>query len=334
MQSKAGNPQRRVFIKAVGGLSLAAVVTPVSQGVFAQVNDKAIRFILPNATGSGVDTLARGAQSALAKTLGHPIVIDNQPGAGGIVGTQQLVKSAPDGFTLSIVSNNHVINPAVYKNVPYDAVTDFTPIAVIGYTPVVLVVNPNKVQAKNVQEFVAAMKANPNGYNMASSGTGTILHLAGELFLEEAGVKATHVPYKGVGPMVTDLIGGQVEFGFTALPSVQQHVKNGSLRLLGVGSPKRLAAAPDVPTIAEQGVPKYTVEAWMAMIGPAKMPPAEVKRINAAAAAAFATPEVREANAKQGNTLDVSTPEYAAQFMRTEREKYAKLVKQAGIEPQ
>ena len=334
MQSKAGSPQRRGFIKAVGGLSLAAVVTPVSQGVFAQVTDKAIRFILPNATGSGVDTLARGAQNALAKTLGHPIVIDNQPGAGGIIGTQQLVKSPPDGFTLSIVSNNHVINPAVYKNVPYDAVNDFTAIAVIGYTPVVLVVNPNKVPAKNVQEFVAAMKAKPNTYNMASSGTGTILHLAGELFLEEAGVKATHVPYKGVGPMVTDLIGGQVEFGFTALPSVQQHVKNGSLRLLGVGSTKRLAVAPDIPTIAEQGVPTYSVEAWLAMIGPAKMPPAEVKRINAAVAAAFATPEVREANAKQGNTIDVSTPEYAAQFIRSEREKYAKIVKQAGIEPQ
>ena len=334
MQSKAGSPQRRGFIKAVGGLSLAAVVTPISQGVFAQVNDKAIRFILPNATGSGVDTLARGAQNALAKTLGHPIVIDNQPGAGGIIGTQQLVKSPPDGFTLSIVSNNHVINPAVYKNVPYDAVNDFTAIAVIGYTPVVLVVNPNKVPAKNVQEFVAAMKAKPNTYNMASSGTGTILHLAGELFLEEAGVKATHVPYKGVGPMVTDLIGGQVEFGFTALPSVQQHVKNGSLRLLGVGSTKRLAVAPDIPTIAEQGVPTYSVEAWLAMIGPAKMPPAEVKRINAAVAAAFATPEVREANAKQGNTIDVSTPEYAAQFIRSEREKYAKIVKQAGIEPQ
>lgn len=334
MQAKTEHRQRRSFFKAAGGLALAALVGTASNGALAQVTDKAIRFILPNATGSGVDTLARGAQNALAKTLGHPIVIDNQPGAGGIVGTQQLVKSAPDGFTLSIVSNNHVINPAVYKNVPYDAVTDFTPIAVIGYTPVVLVVNPNKVQAKNVQELVAAMKANPNGFNLASSGTGTILHLAGELFLEEAGVKATHVPYKGVGPMVTDLIGGQVELGFTALPSVQQHIKNGSLRVLGVGSTKRLAAAPEIPTIAEQGVPKYAVEAWLAMIGPAKMPPAEVKRINAAVAAAFATPEVREANAKQGNTLDVSTPEYAAQFIRTEREKYAKLVKQAGIEPQ
>jgi len=334
MQATTTHWKRRSFFKAAGGLALAALVTTASHGVLAQVNDKAIRFVLPNATGSGVDTLARGAQSALAKSLGHPIVIDNQPGAGGIVGTQQLVKAAPDGFTLSIVSNNHVINPAVYKVVPYDAVTDFTPIAVLGYTPVVLVVNPNKVPAKNIQELVAAMKAKPDAYNYASSGTGTILHLAGALFMEEAGVKATHVPYKGVGPMVTDLIGGQVEMGFTALPSVQQHIKNGSLRVLGVGSTKRLAAAPEIPTIAEQGVPQYAVEAWMAMIGPAKMPPAEVKRINAAVAAAFSTPEVREANAKQGNTLDVSTPEYAAQFIRTEREKYAKLVKQAGIEPQ
>jgi tripartite-type tricarboxylate transporter receptor subunit TctC len=260
--------------------------------------------------------------------------VENQAGAGGIVGTQALVRAAPDGFTLSIVSNNHVINPSVYKSLPFDSIADITPIAVIGYTPVVLVVNPTRMPARNLQEMINLLKAKPNGYNLASSGNGTILHLAGQLFLDEAGVKATHIPCKGVGPMVTDLIGGQVDFGFAALPSVQQHISAGTLRALGVGSAKRIAAAPGIPTMVEQGLPAYVVEAWFAMIGPAKMAPADVKRINAAAVVAFATSDVRETNARQGNTIAVSTPEYAVQFFLTERDKYAKIVKQSGMELQ
>jgi len=154
------------------------------------------------------------------------------------------------------------------------------------------------------------------------------------MFLDEAGVKATHVPYKGVGPMLTDLLGGQVDFGALSLPSVQQHLKSGALRAVGVGAEKRLAAAPEIPTFVEQGLPGYVVEGWFAAIGPAKLPAADVRRINDAVAAAFATPEVREAMAKQGNTINVSTPEYAAQFFRTEMTKYAKLVKKAGVELQ
>ena len=297
------------------------------------MGERPVKFILPVATASGVDTITRAAQPALSKALAAPVVIENQPGAGGIVGTSALVKSAPDGYTLSIVSNNHVIYPSVYKSVPFDPIADITPIAIIGSTPIVIVVNA-KVPAKNAPELIALLKANPGKYNYGSSGNGTILHLAAAMFFDEAGVTATHVPYKGVGPMLTDLLGGQVEIGALSLPSVQQHLKSGALRAIGVGTAQRLPAAPDIPTLVEQGLPNYLVEGWFAVIGPAKMAPADVKRVQDAFATAFATPDVREAMAKQGNTINISTTEYANQFFRSELAKYAKLVKKTGIELQ
>ena len=299
----------------------------------SQMGERPVKFILPVATASGVDTITRAAQPALSKALAAPVVIENQPGAGGIVGTSALVKSAPDGYTLSIVSNNHVIYPSVYKSVPFDPIGDITPIAIIGSTPIVIVVNA-KVPAKNAQELIALLKANPGKYNYGSSGNGTILHLAAAMFLDEAGVTATHVPYKGVGPMLTDLLGGQVEIGALSLPSVQQHLKSGALRAIGVGTAQRLPAAPDIPTLVEQGLPNYLVEGWFAVIGPAKMAPADVKRVHDAFATAFATPDVSEAMAKQGNTINISTTDDANQFFRSELAKYAKLVKKTGIELQ
>jgi len=320
----------RRLVRSALGIAMLCTLAPAH----AQMGDKAIKFILPVATASGVDTITRTASQALSKALGAPVVIDNQPGAGGIVGTQVLVRSPPDGMTLSIVSNNHVIYPSVYKSLPFDPIADITPIAVIGSTPVVLVVNPAKVPAKNAQELIALMKAKPGELNYGSSGNGTILHLAVAMFLDQAGVQATHVPYKGVGPMLTDLIGGQVDIGALSLPSIQQHLNSGALRAIGVGAATRVPAAPEIPTMVEQGMPQYLVEGWFAVIGPAKLPPADVKRINAAFAVAFATPEVKEAMAKQGNTINVSTPEYAAQFFPRELAKYAAAVKKAGVELQ
>jgi tripartite-type tricarboxylate transporter receptor subunit TctC len=213
---------------------------------------------------------------------------------------------------------------------PFDSIADITPIMVVGTTPLVLVVNP-KVPAKNVAELVAFLKAKPGAYNYASSGNGTILHLATEMFVGEAGVEVRHIPYKGVGPMVADLIGGQVELGVVALPSVQGHFKSGALRGIGVGGRSRTAAAPELPTIAEQGLPNYEVEGWFAVVGPARLPAAAVKRIHAGFAAALAAPEVQDNMARQGNVINPSTPEAAAQFFRSELVKYARLVKQAGV---
>ncbi|HSB99625.1 MAG TPA: tripartite tricarboxylate transporter substrate-binding protein [Burkholderiaceae bacterium] len=299
-----------------------------------QAGDRTVRFILPNATGSGVDAITRAAQPALAKALGHQVIVDNQPGAGGIVGLQALARSAPDGFTLSVVSNNVVIFPSVFKTIPFDMPGDFTPIAIVGATPIVLVVNPNKVPAKDHQEFAALLKSKPDQFTYGSGGNGTILHLTGEQYVGEVGARARHIPYKGVGTFLTDLIGGQIDFGTLALPSVQQHIKSGALRAIGVGGAQRTPAAPDIPTIAEQGLPSYVVEAWFGVLGPKGMAAADVKRVHDAVTAAFADPAVREAMAKQGNTINVSTSDFAQQYFRSEKDKYAKLVKKAGIELQ
>ena len=314
-------------------LVLGAAAFALSHSALAQ-SDKVVKFILPNATGSGVDTITRTAQAALAKALGHPVVVENQAGAGGIVGLQAMARAPADGFTLSVVSNNVVIFPSVYKKLPFEMPGDFTPIAVIGSTPLVLVVNPSKVPAQNAREFAALMKSKPGQMSYASGGNGTILHLAAEMYVDEIGAQALHVPYKGVGPMLADLIGGQVDWATAALPSVQQHLKSGALRAIGVSSAQRTPAAPEIPTFVEQGLPGYLVDAWFGVLGPKGMTAADVKRVHTALVAAFADPAVKEAMAKQGNVIDISSSEQAQSYFKSELAKYAKLVKKAGIELQ
>ncbi len=311
----------------------AAVAAAVPGLSFAQA-DRPIKFILPNATGSGVDAITRAAAPALGKALGSNVVVENQAGASGVIGLQALAKNPPDGFTLSVVSNNVVIFPSVIKNLPFDMPGDFTPIAVVGSTPMVLVVNPQKVSATNSREFIAALKGKPDGYNFGSGGTGTILHLAGEMFLDEANAKARHIPYKGVGPMVTDLLGGQIDFAVLALPSVAEHIKSGALHAIGMCAYKRTQEDPDIPTFIEQGLTGYNMEAWFAVIGPKGMTAAQVKKVHDAVSAAFSDATVKETMAKQGNTISVSSTEQAQKAFRAEMARYAALVKKAGIEPQ
>jgi len=321
--------RRALFAAAAAG----ACATALPLGAFAQ-SQGTLRLILPNATGSGVDAISRNAQPALARALGMSVVVENQPGAGGVLGLQALARSQPDGNTLSIVSNNVVIFPSVLKSLPFDMPGDFTPIAVLGATPMVIVANPSKVSAMNSREFIALLKSKPGAMNFGSGGNGTILHLATELYLDAAGARARHIPYKGVGPMVTDLLGGQIEFAAAALPSVQGHIRSGTLRPIGMLAPQRTPAAPDIPTMAEQGLANFSVEAWFALIGPKGMSPAAVKKINEAVVAAFNDPAVKEAMAKQGNTIQISSPEEAQVAFRRELAKYAALVKKVGLEPQ
>lgn len=314
---------------ALGLLANGVALTTLS--AWAQ-SDKPLRMILPVGAGSGVDTIARAAAPFLAKALGgQAVIVENLAGAGGITGASALAKAAPDGFTIGLVSNNHVINPSVYKKIPYDTLADFTPISVMGATPFVLVVNPSKVAATNVKELIALAKAKPDGYNYASSGNGTVIHLAGEMFVDEAKVVIRHIPYKGTGPMVADLIGGQVEMGVVALPAVQAHLKSGALRAIGLCGKTRSPAAPDIPTIAEQGLPNYESEGWFAVVAPAKLPPEQVKRIHTAFVAAFNTPEMKEIMAKQGNVIHPGSPDAAAQYFRSEMTRYAALAKKAGV---
>ena len=316
---------RRLVLALAGGALLAAA------GARAQGSGP-MRVILPVGAGSGVDTIMRAAQNDLSKALGgQPVVIENLPGAGGITGTSAIVKAAPDGNTIGVISNNHAVNPSVFKKIPYDSLKDITPISVIGSTPFVLVVNPAKVPATNAKELQAFLKAKPGVYNYASSGNGTIIHLAGEMFVDAAGVDVKHIPYKGVGPMVADLIGGQVELGVVALPAAQGHLKSGALRAIGVMGKQRVASLPDLPTIAEQGFPDVDIAGWFAVIGPPKLPPAQVKRLHDAFVAAFSTPDVKAAMAKQDNVIAPTTPEAALAFFKSEQERYAKLAKKADI---
>lgn len=312
---------------------IATLVASLGPGL-ASAQAGTVKFILPNASGSGVDAITRTAAPALGRALGTSVVVENQAGASGVIGLQALARSAPDGATLSVVSNNVVIFPSVIKALPFDMPGDFTPIAIVGSTPMVLVVNPAKVAATDARSFIALLKSRPGQLNFASGGNGTILHLAAEMFLDEAGATARHIPYKGVGPMVTDLLGGQVEFGVAALPSVQQHIKSGALRAIGMCAGQRTAAAPEIPTFVEQGLPGYVMEAWFAVIGPKGLPAAQVKRVHEAVVAAFNDAAVKETMAKQGNTIAITSPEQAQAAFRSELAKYAALVKKAGIEPQ
>ncbi len=293
-----------------------------------------IRLILPVGVGSGVGTITRSAGAALTRAWGQNVVIENLPGAGGIVGTSAIVREPADGHTLGMVSNNHATFPSVYKSVPFDPLRDITPISVIGSTPLLLVVNPKRLPARTVPEVIALIKARPGYYNHASSGNGTILHLAVEMFLHQAGLSARHIPYRGVGPMMTDLIGGQVDIGVLSLPSVLPQLQSGALVAVGECGARRNAVLPQLPTLREQGLPDYEVTGWFALIGPRGLPDVTAQRLYEGARSAFASDEVRAAMAAQGNEIAPMTPAQSAQFLASEARKYAQIVKAAGIEAQ
>jgi tripartite-type tricarboxylate transporter receptor subunit TctC len=324
----ASQPLRRTLLASAAAFSIGCL----APGWTSAQGAAPLRVILPVGAGSGVDVIVRSAQNALSKALGgQAVVIENLPGAGGITGTQALIKSAPDGNTIAFVSNNHAVNPSVFKKMPYDSLGDITPITVVGGSPFVLVVNPSKVPAKNAKELQAFLKDKPDHYNYGSSGNGTIIHLAGAMYNDAAGVSVRHIPYKGMGPLLSDVIGGQIEMGVAAVPAVQGHLKSGALRAIGVMGQQRVASLPDLPTIAEQGFPDVDVAGWFAVIAPKGLPTAQVKRLNEAVTAAFNDLDVKAAMAKQDNFIKPTSPEAAATFFKVEQDRYARLVKKAGI---
>lgn len=321
------SPRRRTIAMTVAALASLTAIAPLQAQSLPP-----LRIILPVGPGSGVDVIARTAQPALARALGgQSVVIENLPGAGGVTGTQALVRAAPDGNTIALISNNHSVNPSVYKKLPYDSLNDITPISLVGGSPFVLVVNPGKVPARNAKELQAFLKARPGAFNYGSSGNGMIIHLAGEMFVDAAAVTVTHVPYKGMGPMLTDIIGGQVELGVAAVAAVQGHLKSGALRALGIMGRQRVASLPDLPTLAEQGFAEIDVSGWFAVVAPKGLPAAQVRRLHEAVVKAFADPDVMLAMARQDNVIDPSSPEAAAQFLKAEQDRFARLVRAAGI---
>jgi tripartite-type tricarboxylate transporter receptor subunit TctC len=317
---------RRRSAVALVALSLAL---PFTSSLAQMPGEKSIKMIVPNAPGSSVDALARTIGNPLAKALGHPIIIDNQAGAGGVPGTAQLVRAAKDGMSIGMVSNNHVVNPSIYKSMPFDSIKDITPVTVVAGSPFVLVAHPS-VPAKDIKELIAYTKAHPAELYYGSSGNGTILHLAGEALKSEAGIDIKHVPYRGTGQLTTDLLGGQVQLAFLGVTGAAQHIKAGKLRAIGVSTNSRSAILPEVPTIAEQGLPNYNLEGWIALIAPAGLPKPVLTRLYTETKSLLGTKEVQDALAAQGMTAIGSTPEAAAQFFQSELTKYAKLVKQSG----
>ena len=317
---------KRALLSAMGASLLAASLPSWSQGLGGE---KPLRMIVPLAAGSTVDAVARAIGPGFGRAVNHPIVVENVVGAGGIPGTTQIVKAAKDGLTLGMISSNHVINPGIYKNVPYDSLKDITPIAVLATVPLVLVVHP-ALPVKNVKELVAYAKAKPGALNYGSAGNGSTLHLAGELLISEAGIDMKHVPYRGTSQLITDLLGGQVQLGFVSVSQVAAQVKAGALRALAVSTSKRSAALPDLPTLAEAGVPHYSFDAWIALIGPAGLPKPMVEQYSTAVRTAMASPEAVAAIAGQGLAVMNIGPDAAPAFFQSELTKHQVLVKQSG----
>ncbi|MDH1520897.1 Bug family tripartite tricarboxylate transporter substrate binding protein [Achromobacter mucicolens] len=311
--------------------ALAACLTPALPAAMAQTYPaKPITLVVPHSAGGTSDILARTVATEAAKTLGQTIVIDNKGGANGTIAAKQVASSAPDGYTLLLATaSTHGINPSLYSRISYDAVKDFTPVTLLATVPNVLVVGPN-VKAGNVQELIAFIRSQGDKTNMGSAGAGTPGHLAGEMFKSETKLQFTHVPYKGGSPAITDLIGGQIDFMFTTIPGVLPHVKAGSLRALAVTSPERSSAMPDVPTMAESGLPGFQAVSWHGIVAPAGTPDAVVAQLNQALTGALAAPEVKQRLMEEGaRASGVNTAEFG-KFIQTEMAAWAKAVKDSG----
>jgi len=294
---------------------------------------KPIRMIVPYPPAGGTDIVARTIAEPLAAALGQPIIIDNRGGAAGNIGTDLAAKSAPDGYTILFTLSSHTINPKLYDKLPFDVEKDFIPISLAAYIPQILVANPS-VPANNIKELIALAKSQPGKLNFASVGTGSPGHIAGELFKLRTGTDMVHVPYKGGGPAVTDTLGGQVQLLFVSMPAALQYVKAGRLRALAVTSDKRSAAAPDVPTIAESGVPDCIVNSWYGALVPAKTPPAVVSKLQAAFAKVLQMPDVKERLFAQGAEAAYSTSAEFERLIHDELRQWEFVIREAKIKPE
>jgi tripartite-type tricarboxylate transporter receptor subunit TctC len=312
-------------------LCLAAALLLCVSHAFAQTYPaKPIRIVVPYPPGGFNDTLGRTFAAKFSEAWGQPAFVENKPGANTVIGTDFVAKSAPDGYTLLIVAFPFAVTPSLLKNMPYDTVKDFAPVVWAAVSPNVLVVNPS-LPVKSVAELVALAKAKPNSLSYASTGNGSSNHISMELFKSLAGVEIVHIPYKGSGPAVTDLLGGQVQLMFDNAPNVMPQVKAGKLRALGMSSAKRSSFAPDIPTVAESGVPGYEVAVWFGLVAPAGTPREIVQKLNAEAMRILAMPDVRERFLSQGVEPVGSTPEQFGEHIKSQMTKWAKVVQDAGV---
>ncbi len=319
---------RRAGLTALAVLTLA---TAAPLAAWAQAYpDKPVKFLVPYPPGGGTDVIARIVQQKFQAALGQQIVIENKGGAGGSVGTEVVAKAAPDGYTVLFTLSSHTINPAIFPKLNYDTIKDFEPVGLVASLPQILVAGP-QFKANTVAEMTEMAKAAPGSVSFASVGNGSPGHLAGELQSIRTGVKLTHIPYRGGGPAVTDVMGGQVPTLWVSIPAAAQFVKTGKLKALAVSTLKRSAAFPNVPTMQEAGIADFEVDSWYAMFVPAKTPRAVIERLNKALNEVVADPEIRERLLAQGAEGVGGTPEKLGQTVAAELPKWAKLAKDAAI---
>jgi len=296
----------------------------------ARYPSKPIRLIVPFAPAGSADALARTIQPALSEALGQTPVIDNRPGASSTIGTALTAKAVPDGYTLLLITTTHTVNPSLMTKLPFDTVKDFAAVSLIVSQPNILAVHPS-VPAKSVNELVALARSKPNTLNFASGGNGSSPHLSGELLKLVAGIRITHIPYKGSGPGVTDLLGGHVQMMFAGPLAIEQHIKNGRLRALAIADKRRSPVLPDVPTMSEAGFAGVETGTWYGLLAPARTPRAIVTQIHGAIVRVLQTPDTRSRLVSQGVDIVGSSPDEFEKFIIAEVAKWSKVVQQAGV---
>jgi len=323
--------RRRCAVRRVAAalLALASLTAPVLAQDYPA---RPVKIIVPFAAGGPADLYARMVGRRLQEALGQPFVIDDRPGAGSVVGTDAAAKSAPDGYTLLLISNAQTVNESLLANKPYALMRDFVAVAPINYSDLVLVVHPS-VPAKTLAEFIALAKAQPGKLNYASSGPGTPYHMAGELFKAMAGVDIVHVPYRGSSGARTDLIGGQVQMMFDAVTTMSEHVKAGQVRALATSGRSRSTVFPDLPTVAEAGVPGYEATIWLGVMAPKGTPPAIVSRLNAEITRIASRSDVRGDWAAQGAMAMTMTPDEFSKYIADDIVKWERIVRISGAKP-
>jgi tripartite-type tricarboxylate transporter receptor subunit TctC len=319
----------------VVGILIPALITMaggISNPALAQAwPSKPMRIVIAQAPGSASDVISRVVANQLAEGLGQPIVIDARPGAGGVLGTEVAARSAPDGYTLFMANNSsHGSNPAVYAKLPYDAIRDFAPISFVGSVPYVLVVDP-KLPVKTLQEFIALVKSNPGKMNYASAGNGSTHHFCGELLKSMTGIDIQHIPYKGSGPGIAGLLGGEVSMMFSNVVDIGSQIKAGKVKPLAVTVPKRASLLPEVPTMPEAGLPDFEITSWFGLLVPAGTPAAIISRLNAEAVKALGKAELKATLNTLGLEVASSSPEQFAAHIKSEIAKFGKIAKAAGI---
>mgnify|MGYP001031230022 FL=1 len=320
-------------VRRLVAVLLGAVLGAAGSSAHSAFPEKPVTLVVPFAPGGGTDAISRSLAEGMSKDLGQPVIVENRPGAGTVIGTNYVARSQPDGYTLVMATFAHAVNPFIHPNLPFDTAKAFAPVALVAHSPNILVVNPEQ-PFHSVKELLDYARAHPGELNYGSFGNGTSAHLAGELLKRLAKIDLTHVPYKGSAPALTDLLAGQIQVMLTMVASVAPHIKSGRLRALAVTSTQRSAAFPDLPTLDEAGVPGYQAESWYGIYAPAGTPEDVIARLNASVAKAVQTPSFQQRVADEGLIVDVGPPSQLSDYVAAEEKRWGQVVRDAGLKMQ